>query len=136
MLRAAAGAPTWDPWKCSFWLCLGSSSDHTCIRGQRKICTFYDTCYSWEQLSTKSTVIHGNGLYKKASVVQDLGILVDSHLKFGAHVHKIVNGSLRLLGVMSHIPRLFSVICVYFIFFARWFHQDWNFIQLYRIIQT
>ena len=53
----------------------------------------------------------------RSSVVRDLGVFVDSRLKFGAHVSKIVNDSLRLLGVIARITRNFrSYTCILHLF--------------------
>lgn len=70
-------------------------------------------------------------------VVPDLGALIESRLKFGAHVSKIVNDSFCLLGVISCITRNFHrYSCILYLFcsLVLWKFEFsstvWNFIGL------
>lgn len=44
----------------------------------------------------------------RVSVMKDLGVMVDSGLRFSDHVGKLVNSSLRMLGVASRLTREFK----------------------------
>ena len=61
--------------------------------------------------SRKANVVHPYTLdgseISRSSVVRDLGILIDSRLNFNYHVSKVINDSLRILGIISSITRDF-----------------------------
>ena len=62
--------------------------------------------------SRKANVVHPYTLdgseISRSSVVRDLGILIDSRLNFNYHVSKVINDSLRILGIISRITRDFQ----------------------------
>lgn len=99
-------------------------TERDCAKLQEDACSFYRWCSendlflnpSKTKVMTLSRKTHNISFayniqgetLSRVSVMKDLGVMVDSGLRFSDHVGRLVNSSLRMLGVASRLTREFK----------------------------